>query len=379
MVTAINAAGETVPSNEQSITTGAGSTNSNTVNWAAVTGATGYKIYRTASGGGTGTELLLATVGAVITFLDTGSASPAGALPTLNTAFASGVYTAPTKFFPFINETLKSVQNTTWRRPIRQSPDVIGAVPGDFHIEGDMELEALEDVLPYFLFAARTSCVKSGAGNYTYVFTPTATAIPARTLSITIERVSGAVFGYVGMVVSAMKFTVTNGELMVTMSLLGRDEASASVPTPTFPTTTPFGAGQYIVEIPTGTQVYDTDTFEFNIDDSGDSQFRLKNTGRGAQFIKYGERSATLKVERDFIDRSDYDAFKAYTAQLLQITATQGINNSVVMSIPVGIKDTYEVNLSGQGDLVRATVQYQLVIGSPATYTLTVKTQENLN
>jgi hypothetical protein len=50
-VTAVNANGETVGSSEQSVTTGAGATNTNTINWTAVSGATGYNIYRgTASG-----------------------------------------------------------------------------------------------------------------------------------------------------------------------------------------------------------------------------------------------------------------------------------------------------------------------------------------
>lgn len=58
-----------------------GATSTVTVNWGAVTGATGYKVFgRTA-----GSELLLATVGATTTWTDTGSLTPSGALPTANT------------------------------------------------------------------------------------------------------------------------------------------------------------------------------------------------------------------------------------------------------------------------------------------------------
>ena len=78
-VTAINANGETLPSTETSLALAAiGGVN---VNWGAVTGATGYKIY----GRSTGAELLIATVGAVTTYLDDGSITPAGAMPTSNT------------------------------------------------------------------------------------------------------------------------------------------------------------------------------------------------------------------------------------------------------------------------------------------------------
>lgn len=71
VVTVLNANGESVKSNEQSVLTGAGATNSNTVNWGAVAGATGYRVYRgLASGVYTGYY----QVGAVVTKVDTGAA-----------------------------------------------------------------------------------------------------------------------------------------------------------------------------------------------------------------------------------------------------------------------------------------------------------------
>lgn len=83
-VTAINSRGETVVSNEQAqVTTGATSTV--TLNWGAVTGATGYRIYVTS--GATTTEKFLIQVGAVTTYTWTGTpAVGTGAYPTLNTA-----------------------------------------------------------------------------------------------------------------------------------------------------------------------------------------------------------------------------------------------------------------------------------------------------
>lgn len=83
-VSAINAMGETLAFAEASQATGAGgagNAHTVTVNWAAVTGATGYKVY----GRSTGAELLIATVGLVLTYIDTGAITPAGALPAANT------------------------------------------------------------------------------------------------------------------------------------------------------------------------------------------------------------------------------------------------------------------------------------------------------
>lgn len=377
-VTAINANGETTKSNEVSGTTSAGNLTL-TVTWTAVTGATGYKIYRTAAGGLTDSELLLTTVGLVTTYNDTAVGSPAGAFPTTNTATTPGTYAPPTKYFPFLSETITMTQETVWRRPIRQSADIIGAVAGNIHAEGDLNLESLEDVVLWFLWASRTAIVKSGgAPNFTYTITPTPAAVANKTLSLTIVR-NGIVFGYTGVCLNNFKFNIDNGLLNFSTSVIGVDEAVQSLPTPTYPTTVPFGAGSYSIEVPTSTPVLDTDTFEFSVEDNAEAQFRLKNTGRGAQFIKYGERASTLTMERDFTSRTDYDAFKSVTSQSVTLTASKGVNNSISLLAPVAIKDTYTVGLSGEGDLVRASIAYQNIIdGSGKSWQIVIKTQEDI-
>lgn len=79
-VTAIDAAGESLPSQEVSFNA-ALNTGVN-VNWTASANATGYRVYGRAQGA----EQLMATVGAVTTWLDNGSVvTPSGALPTANT------------------------------------------------------------------------------------------------------------------------------------------------------------------------------------------------------------------------------------------------------------------------------------------------------
>jgi hypothetical protein len=292
----------------------------------------------------------------------------------------SGTYTAPTKFVPFNSESLQWQQDTNWRRAIRNSPDVTFAVPGNAHVEGDIEIDAFDDILPYFMTAGRMDVVKTGTTpNWIYTGTPNANAVPAFTMSITIIR-DGIVFGYTGCVVGQFTFGIDDGTMTANMSIVGADEAVQTAPgSVTWPTTTPFGMGQYSVEVPTGTPVTDADTFEMTINDNADPQYRLKSSGRGANFIKFGEREVTTTMERDFQTRTEYDAFKALTAQTLTLTATKGANNSISLLMPVSIKDTYEVNLSGQGDLVRASIAYQNLIGpTTSAYTITVKTQEVL-
>ena len=79
-VTALNAAGETVGSPEANVTT-TGATSSVALAWAAVTGATSYKVYR---GTAAGLESVFYTT-ATNSFTDTGAAATAGTVPTVNT------------------------------------------------------------------------------------------------------------------------------------------------------------------------------------------------------------------------------------------------------------------------------------------------------
>lgn len=94
VITAITATGETLKSNEQSIVT-TGAVSANTVTWSAVTGATGYKIYR---GTASGVEGVFYPVGAVVTFTDIGGASTAGTPPLLNTTGSNTIIGTGTLF-----------------------------------------------------------------------------------------------------------------------------------------------------------------------------------------------------------------------------------------------------------------------------------------
>ena len=285
-----------------------------------------------------------------------------------------GTYVAPVKYIPFMSESLKYEQDNQWRRPIRQTAGITGDVLGNITISGDIEIEALPDCLPWFLHTSRASVVKTGAGPYTYTYTPTHNGVPTKTASITIVR-NGIVFAYTGVCVSSYGFNVgDDGKMMTTFSLQALNEAVQSAPTPTWPTSVPPGAGMYSVEIPTASAVLDADQFEFSVNDNAEPQWRLKATGRTPQFIKYGEREVSLKTERDFDSRTEYDAFKSGTSQSITLSATIDASNSVTIVAATSIKSTYEVGLEGQGDLVRAAIEYQCVNNAGGTeFTLAVK------
>lgn len=81
-VTALNSNGETLGSNEQSVTT-TGSTSSVVLTWGAVANATGYNVYR---GTAAGAESVYYAPGNVLTYTDTNAAPTVGTVPTSDTS-----------------------------------------------------------------------------------------------------------------------------------------------------------------------------------------------------------------------------------------------------------------------------------------------------
>lgn len=292
----------------------------------------------------------------------------------------SGTYIAPTKFFPIMSESVTWTQNTNWRRVIRGTTDVIGAVPGNGNVEGAIESELLTDVLPYMLLCARGDLTQTAATTpFEYEFSPTHGALANNTMSITVVRGAEA-FGYTGCVVSNMNFGVDNDMATVTYNILGTAEESVSVPaTPTYTDDVPFGAGTWNLQIPTESQIFDADNFSFDINDNGEVQYRLKDV-LGAQFIKFGERDVQLTLDRDFDDRTEYDIFKTLTEQSVTVALSESANNKFSIEMAAAIIDAYAVNLSGVGDLVRSSTTYIGVNDTTldGSYKITITTEEDV-
>lgn len=283
----------------------------------------------------------------------------------------SGTYVPPTHFLSLRNESLHYVQETHWRRVMRGTADVSGALAGNVRVEGSVDVELIEDSLINLLRCARGAIVKTGAATpWTYTFTPNSAVEPPRTASFTVVR-NGQVFAYTGCVVSAMSFTTDGGILVGSFDILGRDEASQTLPVATFSNLVPYATGQYSIEIPTATQVFDVENFTFAVNDNAEAQYRLKNTNRGATFVKLGERSVEISVNRDFQDRTEYEAFKALTSQSIRIKASKSADQSVQFTAPAAVKDAYDISgLSGQADLIMAAVRYVGTNAGAGAYTI---------
>lgn len=284
-----------------------------------------------------------------------------GAAGTLGIGFEAlgdvGTYVVPTKFIPIENETLTFDQEIKKRRPLRGIVDAEGSSLGNGAVSGDITFAAYYDVIPYILYAMRTDVTKTGvASPWTYEADGAHTAEGAYSLSITVVR-NGVAFGYVGCYVSALKWTIEDGILMCTASIVGFDEASQAVPTPAFSSEgKEYFAGQYEIEY-ADVVVSTVDGVDISIDDSASAEYRIAGT-TGADLIVFGERTTTVSLTRDFESRAEYDLFRATTAQKWEFIATSGVFVLTIL-IPVAVVGSYEVPLSGQGDLVRATIEYE--------------------
>jgi hypothetical protein len=297
-----------------------------------------------------------------------------------------GTYQAPTKFIPIRRESLNWVQETVWRRPIKGVADIVGAADGNGRVEGDIEMEVFTDVMPYFLRASRGELVQVTTGIapdevHTYTFTPNHAATPPATLTILVER-NEQVFAYLGCVVGSMEITVDEGLLVCTMSILGRDEEEQAAAVPTWDEEAIIGAGAYDIRIPANAASSDEslDTFSFTIDNGAEPQYRLNPDSSGARYISYGERAVTMTVDRDFTDRAEFAEFRALTAKAISVLATAETDRSVKIDMYAMIIDSFELELSGQGDLVRGSIQYQGIYSDAdtASFEIEVKTGEDL-
>lgn len=304
-----------------------------------------------------------------------------GASGVIGVAFETtpGTYVAPTKFFPIKSESLKKTQDVLQRRILRGIVDINGTVQGNTTVEGDIEMEAYEDAFVWFLAASRCSVVKTGTNpNYIYTVKGTHNAEPVngRTLSIAVVR-NGVVFGYTGCIVGSQEWSLDDGLLVHKFSIQGMDEAVQTNPTASYTAVSAFGPGMYTYNI-AGTATCDMDSISFSINDNATPEHRI--CSRGPRFLRWGERETTATLERDFIDRTDYDAYLAQTAQSLEFIASKGANNSMSIKIPVAQKDKYEVGLSGQTDLIRASIDYIGVYDATTTaaWEIVVKTQESI-
>lgn len=286
---------------------------------------------------------------------------------------------------PVLNESVAYTEpDRYYSEQIRQQVVHSDVKQSYYHAEGEVLQEVDARFLPYFLLASRHTVTQLDAGGrHIYVAVPSnrGTTYPGSTtakgMSYTAIR-NDVPFMYNGLVVNQFAFTLENGIGRVTCSMLGLGEASVSSPTalleggakaPTFTDPGLFGADAHAIFVDaSGTApAFASPDATFNgytvtINHNGEPQNRVKRD-RSASYIKYGITELTFDTELDFTSKTEYNSFKnldlkAYRFESINsgaadwAAATSGYRITFYRSNYA----TYEVGLSGMGDLVMARV-----------------------
>lgn len=300
-----------------------------------------------------------------------------------------GTYTAPVKFPAVISESLQEVRTDSYRAPILGRAVASGKTPGRQHVAGDITMEALPEVMVYFMLASRfgANIQKVGAAapfTYTAINDSNVHLKAARrSLSIVADR-AGVGFAYVGCQVVQMTINFGDGGVpMVTYSIIGQKQTEDYVApsVPVYPAELPFQVSETSISIagvsPRGD--IDAESTEFVINDNGEPKFNLTGEDR-ADYVRFGEFVAEASYEIDFESKADYAIWVARTAQEIILDANKSANQQLNLEFHGAMYDTFEVALAGLGDQVRAAASARAVhnVAANAAVTLKLITNEDV-
>jgi hypothetical protein len=310
----------------------------------------------------------------------------------LGFAFESvlGTYVAPTIYIPIISESFRYNETRYFSPQIRQATERSDVKQGYYHIEGDFEMEADPAFLPYLLFCTRHT-PSSAAGVYSFIpstagsTSTAASGMVQRTASITISR-NGVEFGYSGCTLGTIRIWIDAGILKFGGTLMGMMDNTASGDTPTWSAPNLYGADASSVYTAASglTPSFTADTsfngFEFLANFNPSAQNRIQAL-RSANYISFGETEISLRTELDFLNKTEYNNFVATTTKAFQLLSTHPSANTfaastdaVEVTVYRGVYETYDLGLSGLGDLIMAGVTARGIgIAGGSSYKIRVK------
>ena len=309
-----------------------------------------------------------------------------------------GTYVAPTVWVPILEESFVYTEDKYYSQQLRQQATDSDVKPSYYHIEGDIRMEVDVNFLPYFLMCSRHAITKTGAGPYVYKYTPTAvggtstaaSGMVQRTASITILRNTGSLFGYTGCTMGGYEFTIENGVLIVNFTAIGLGEENGSG-TPSWIAPSLFGADSHTIYVdaagtaPTfATPSNDFNGYTFRANHNAEAQNRIRPQ-RSASYVKFGKTDFELESELDFINKTEYDNFKAATVKAFKMESLIGGATFALATQAVRLQqnrvayDAYDVALPGIGDIVMAgfTGHGLNIVGGDA-YSIEVKSPVNI-
>lgn len=285
--------------------------------------------------------------------------------------------TAGTLFVPILDESLVYTEDKYYSEQIRQAVIESEQKPSYYHAEGDITMEVDTAFLPYFLYCSRHTITKTGAATpWTYKFVPStagsastgAGTTTRKTASITVVR-NGIGFGYAGCVIGGWEFSIEDGNLRVTMNVLGLSETTpGGLGSPTWTAAKLLGADAHQVSVDVSgiAPVFATPATNFNgytvnINHNAEAQNRIRRD-RAASYISYGKTEATIETELDFEDKVEYDKMKASTKAAYRLesigdgAAWAASADGLRIDFNRASYDSYELGLGGMEELIMASV-----------------------
>ena len=284
--------------------------------------------------------------------------------------------TAGSLWCPIVEESLEYTEDKYISRQIRNQAVAVDAKSSYYHVEGDITVEVDPNTFPYWMHGSRHTVAKTGAGPFTYTYTPnsggsTTTAASGnvrRTLSITVIR-NGIGFGYAGCTVSRIEPTIEDGVLRCTFGIVGVSEVTpAALGTQAWVDPLLYGGECHSVFVaaaavtPTwGSAVTDFNGYTLTIDHNAEAQARIR-PDRSASFVKFGETEITYDTELDFVSKTEYDNFKATTFRAVKLSSLHGTpdltgaTDGVEFEVNRSAYESYGVDLGSMPDLVSASV-----------------------
>lgn len=304
-------------------------------------------------------------------------------------------------WMPILDEALVYTETKYYSPQIRQQAVRNAVVPAPYHVEGPVHFEVDVNYLPYLLYASRHTVTKTGAGPYVYSAVPTAQGATypggtGRGLSILVVR-NAQTFLYSGCVIGSWNFNINNGVLECTVNVVGlAEDDAAGTPTPTWIDAELFGADSSSVYVDAagltpafGTLSVNFSGFTFEINHNAEAMNRI-NPSRAANFVKYGETEPTLTTELDFLDKTEYDNFKASASNLraIKLEANRpGGAGSTFAAATEAVRltqyrtayDQYTIETRGMADLVSAATTIRgLGISGGSAYKIECKSPVNI-
>lgn len=294
-----------------------------------------------------------------------------------------GTYIAPAKFAPVYSESLQEVRTDSFRVPLVGRAVASGKTPGRHHVEGELTMEALPELMAYFLVASRwgANVTKSAGPPYTYEATNASVVhlkAAKRSLTLVVDR-AGIGFAYVGcQVVKTVLSFADGGVPMVTYTILGRQQVESYTPgAVTLPTELPFSVSEVVLNVagvPRGD--VDAESAEMTLDDNGEARFNLTGFDR-ADYIKFGEFIGEAAFEIDFESKADYAIWVARTSQAVELVCTKGANQIFSLEFHGAMYDTFEVGLDGIGEQVRGAAKLRAIHNVAAGFAATMQITTN--